>query len=226
MGIAAGRGWGQRRARVQHPKAASTVQQTAIREIELHAVTAPRIPRMPPARKAASPKPVSRATRKAWVSTEHSPYYQIWVLTNLTARPFAALFGTRFHLNLTEWRVLLTVADRPGISAQELADYTGLDKMNVSRIVRHLEAQGRLVREGSTSDRRRRHLDLTEQGWSVYDEIARSAVRRERQIYAGLSASELATLRVLLSKLSARAREDVLTAETSEVDAPAAARRP
>ena len=160
---------------------------------------------MPPAPKAASPKPASRVRRKAWVSTEHSPYYQIWVVTNLTARPFAALFGNRFHLNLTEWRVLLTVADRPGISAQELSDYTGLDKMSVSRTVRH--------------------LDLTDDGWAVYEEIARAAVRREQQIYAGLSASELATLRVLLSKLSARAREGVPPAETGATQAPARTRR-
>ena len=180
---------------------------------------------MPPASRAASPKPASRARRKAWVSTEHSPYYQIWVVTNLTARPFAALFGNRFHLNLTEWRVLLTVADRPGISAQELSDYTGLDKMSVSRTVRHLEAQGRLVREGNASDRRRRHLDLTDDGWAVYEEIARAAVRREQQIYAGLSAAELATLRVLLSKLSARAREGVPPAETGATQAPARTRR-
>ena len=180
---------------------------------------------MPPAPQAVSPKPASRARRKAWVSTEHSPYYQIWVVTNLTARPFAALFGNRFHLNLTEWRVLLTVADRPGISAQELSDYTGLDKMSVSRTVRHLEAQGRLVREGNATDRRRRHIDLTDDGWAVYEEIARAAVRREQQIYAGLSASELATLRVLLSKLSARAREGVPPAETGATQAPARTRR-
>ena len=181
---------------------------------------------MPPAPKAASPKPASRAARKAWVSTEQSPYYQIWVLTNLTARPFAALFGNRFHLNLTEWRVLLTVADRPGISAQELSDYTGLDKMSVSRTVRHLEAQGRLVREGNAADRRRRHLDLTDEGWSVYEEIARAAVRREQQIYAGLSAAELATLRLLLSKLSVRAREGVPTTDTDATETRVVARRP
>ena len=165
---------------------------------------------MPTTRRPDPPRPASHAERRAWVSTERSPYYQIWVLINLTARPFAALFGNRFHLNLTEWRVLLTIADRPGTSAQELSDYTGLDKMTVSRVVRRLEAQGRLVREDSEIDRRRRHLELTEDGWSVYDEIARAAVQREKQIYAGLSPDELVTLRALLSKLSTRARDGVM----------------
>jgi DNA-binding MarR family transcriptional regulator len=157
------------------------------------------------AAKPARPVPAHRAR----LSTGQSPYYQIWVLTNLTAKPFAALFGARFHLNLTEWRVLLTVADRPGISAQELSDYTGLDKMSVSRVVRRLEEQGRMEREGSESDRRKRHLYLTEQGWSVYDQIAVSAVAREAQIYASLSPAEMKTLHRLLGKLSERAREPV-----------------
>lgn len=154
----------------------------------------------------AKPTPAP-ARHRVRLSTEQSPYYQIWVLTNLTAKPFAALFGARFHLNLNEWRVLLTVADKPGISAQELSDFTGLDKMSVSRVVRRLEEQGRLVREGSESDRRKRHLLLTEQGWSVYEQIAVAAAAREAQIYAGLTEPELRSLHTLLAKLSARARE-------------------
>lgn len=153
------------------------------------------------------PERAAAAQHRSRLSTEQSPYYQIWVLTNLTAKPFAALFGTRFHLNLTEWRIMLTLADRPGASAQELSDYTGLDKMTLSRAVRALEAQGRLEREDSEADRRRRHLWLTEEGWVVYDEIASAALAREAQIYEGLTAPELKTLHRLLKKLALRARE-------------------
>ncbi len=145
--------------------------------------------------------------------TEDSPYYQIWVLTNLTGKPFGARFGERFDLNLTDWRVLLTLADKPGITAQGLADYTGLDKMSVSRVVRKLEAQGRLVRENREADRRSFHLALTESGWAVYEEIAVAAIEREAQVYAGLTATELKTLHRLLGKLSERARLDQLNGE-------------
>lgn len=168
-------------------------------------------------RKAPRPKPsappakkVSRGSRprghRALLVTEASPYYQIWVLTNLTAKPFIARFGERFDLNLTDWRILLTLADKPGITAQGLADYTGLDKMSVSRVVRKLEAQDRLVRENSEADRRSFHLNLTDAGWAVYEEIAVAAIERETQVYAGLSASEVKTLHQLLGKLSVRAR--------------------
>jgi DNA-binding MarR family transcriptional regulator len=149
---------------------------------------------------------MAKAERKALLATAQSPYYQLWVLSNLTAKPFAKRFGERFHLNLTAWRILLTVADRPGTTAQELADYSGLDKMSVSRAVRSLEGQGRLVREGNAADRRLRHLYLTDAGWAVYDEIGAAAVQREAQIYSELSPAELDTLRGLLAKLSRQAR--------------------
>jgi len=151
------------------------------------------------------PRSPSTSPRKAVLATGESLYYQLWVLTNLTAKPFPR-FGARFDMNLTDWRMMVTVADRPGISAQELSDYSGLDKMSVSRAVRSLEDQGRLVREGSETDRRMRHLYLTDAGWKVYDEIAAAAVSREAEIYAPLSANERATFRRLLKKLSDQAR--------------------
>ena len=160
---------------------------------------------------------------QARLSTQHSPYYQLWVLTNLTARPFAALFGKRFRMNLTEWRGLLTVADRPGISAQELSELTGLDKMTVSRVVRRLEEQGRMVREGSESDRRKRHLYLTEQGWTVYEQIAVAGSAREAQLYATLTPEELQALHTVLAKLSAQARKPAPALQMSD---PAEAPKP
>src|SRR5690606_2508575 len=99
-----------------------------------------------------------------------------------------------FDLNLTEWRVMLTVADKPGITAQSLADFTGPDKMSVSRVVRKLESQGRLVRENSEADRRSFHLSLTDEGWAVYGEIAQAAIKRETHIYSSLSDKEIKTL--------------------------------
>ena len=56
--------------------------------------------------------------------------------------------------------------------------------MIVSRAVRGLEDQGRLVREGSDTDRRMRHLYLTDDGWAVYDKVARRAGARGRDLFA------------------------------------------
>ena len=135
-------------------------------------------------------KPSTPAKHRALIRTERSPFFQLLVLANLTARPFHERYGRRLHMSLSEWRVLLVVADRPGITAQDLADYIGLDKMSISRAVRGLMARGRLAREASARDRRRLHLSLTEAGWRAYEEIASSGVGRERAVFDALPAAE------------------------------------
>jgi DNA-binding MarR family transcriptional regulator len=126
------------------------------------------------------------ARHRARIRTARSPFFQLLLLANLTARPFPELYGRRLRLSLSEWRVLVVVADRPGITAQDLADYIGLDKMSISRAVRGLVARGRMTRRASARDRRRLHLFLSEEGWRVYGEIATSGVARERAVFAAL----------------------------------------
>lgn len=130
------------------------------------------------------------ARHRARIRTARSPFFQLLVLANLTARPFHERFGRRLRMSLSEWRVLLVVADRPGITAQDLADYIGLDKMSISRAVRGLAARGRLARQASARDRRRLHLSLTAAGWRVYEEIASSGLARERAVFGALPAGE------------------------------------
>ena len=144
----------------------------------------------------------ARAGRhRARIRTARSPFFQLLVLANLTARPFSERFARRLHLSLSEWRVLLVAADRPGITAQDLADYIGLDKMSVSRAVRGLVARRRLAREASARDRRRLHLYLTEEGWRVYEAIAASGLARERTVFAALGAREQRAFFQRLSRL-------------------------
>jgi len=151
------------------------------------------------------PRHPSRAPR-ARIRTARSPFFQLLVLANLTARPFAERFGRRLHLSLSEWRVLLVVADRPGITAQDLADYIGLDKMSVSRAVRGLLAKGRLARKASARDRRRLHLYLTPAGWRVYEEIAASGLVRERAVFGALGPRGRAIFFAQLARLVANTR--------------------
>jgi len=141
------------------------------------------------------------------IKTARSLFFQLLVLANLTARPFYERFGRRLHLSLSEWRVLLVLADRPGISAQDLADYIGLDKMSVSRAVRGLAARRRLERRASDSDRRRFHLFLTAEGRRVYDEIAASGVERERAIFGALPPRERRAFFAALTLLVGRTRK-------------------
>jgi len=150
----------------------------------------------------------ARANRhRARIRTARSPFFQLLVLANLTARPFHERFGRRLRVSLSEWRVLLVTADRPGSTAQDLADYIGLDKMSVSRAVRGLVARGRIKRKASANDRRRLHLHLTDEGWRVYEEIAASGLARERAVFAAVGARERKAFFAQLARLVAGTRK-------------------
>jgi DNA-binding MarR family transcriptional regulator len=140
------------------------------------------------------------------LTIDRSPFFKLLLLVNLTSRPFARLFERRYRIKLSEWRVLLSLAERPGITATELGDLLGLDKMAISRAVRGLEQHDRLARVLDETDLRRAKLSLTEAGMSLYCVIAPSAKAREAQLMSALDPQEMAALQAILAKLVARAR--------------------
>lgn len=139
-------------------------------------------------------------------SIEKSPFFRLLLLVNLTARPFSRLYERRFRITLAEWRVMLTLANRPGISASELGELLGLEKMAVSRAVRSLEAHGRLARVPDAQDMRRSTLNLTGAGLELHGLISPSGRAREEQLLSALTNRERAALDAILDKLVARAR--------------------
>src|SRR5215211_7416424 len=66
-------------------------------------------------------------------------------------------------------------------SQRELADFSGLDPMYVSKLARALEHGGLLAREPNAADPRAFHLTITERGGEVLEAaIARVAELQER----------------------------------------------
>ena len=140
------------------------------------------------------------------LALESSTFFKLLRLVNMTAKPFGRLYERRHHLSLTEWRVMLTLASTPGLSAVDVSDLLGLDKMAVSRAVRGLEGRGRIERRPDPEDGRRARLTLTAEGWELYRAIAPSGRGREEALLSGLSSAERATLDRLLEKLLGQAR--------------------
>lgn len=128
--------------------------------------------------------------------------YRLSVLANRFSRDIAKSYQERFRLSIPEWRVIATLGERDGLSAGEVAAYTAMDKVAVSRAVGKLLKTGRIARTPDSADKRRAHLTLTEKGRAIYDQVAPFAQKYERRVYAKLSAEERAQLDHLLEKLS------------------------
>ena len=137
---------------------------------------------------------------------EHFLPYRLAVLSNTVSTTVARAYDKRFDVSIPEWRVIAILGRFPGLSADEVAELTKLDKVAVSRAVTKLIKKGRIDRVFADADKRRSILNLTEEGHKLHDEIASLALDFEHDLVEGLSAEELAQLNNLMERLLARAR--------------------
>ncbi len=133
--------------------------------------------------------------------------YRLSRLSNTISAGIAATYTDRYHLSVTQWRVIAIVGRFPGMSASDVSASGALDKVAVSRAVNRLTSAGLLVRSVAADDRRRSVLQLSARGHRVYREIAPAAMRYERRLLAALDARERRALDRALDKLWHRARE-------------------
>jgi DNA-binding MarR family transcriptional regulator len=137
----------------------------------------------------------------AQLDLEHFLPYRLSVLSNRVSGTIARIYTERFQLSVTEWRVMAVLGRYPGLSANEVAQRTAMDKVAVSRAVARLLDAGRLDREIHGDDRRRSVLKLSEGGYRIYDEVAPLALAFERRLLDGIDDQERAVLFRLLDRL-------------------------
>lgn len=125
----------------------------------------------------------------------------VHVLANLVGRAFSGLLSESFGLSVAEWRVLLTLARQPGLTAAEITSRWAMDKMAISRAIRRLEADGHIGRDRNPGDRRSYRLSLTASGKALHARILPHANRRYREIVSCLSRDELTALRASIQQL-------------------------
>ncbi|MBS0342725.1 MAG: MarR family transcriptional regulator [Proteobacteria bacterium] len=128
-------------------------------------------------------------------------------VVNLTARPFEQRVGKPLQLSLNEWRVMAMVARQPGCNASQVAEYSGMDKMAVSRALAGLQRAKRLQRHEDPTDQRRSRLYLSAAGRAVYDVALARAQEREAQLLTDMTAREREHLGTMLDKLIASVRK-------------------
>ncbi|HYM85145.1 MAG TPA: MarR family winged helix-turn-helix transcriptional regulator [Pseudoxanthomonas sp.] len=149
-----------------------------------------------------SAAPDHAALEHAVLELEHFLPYRLSILSNRISQTISGLYGQRFGLAVTEWRIMAILGRYPDLSAGEVAERTAMDKVAVSRALARLLERGLVQRDTHGADRRRSVLELSPVGYTVYDEVAPMALECERQLLAGLDDNDRAQLDVLLAKLA------------------------
>lgn len=127
--------------------------------------------------------------------------YRLSLLSNRISQTIADLYAERFGIGVTEWRVIAVLGRFSGLSANEVAERTAMDKVAVSRAVARLLERGLIERDTHGDDRRRSVLALSGEGLAVHAQIAPLALDIEQRLLDGLDEGERDMLQRLLDKL-------------------------
>ncbi|QRR07529.1 winged helix-turn-helix transcriptional regulator [Burkholderia sp. MS455] len=133
--------------------------------------------------------------------------YHLTILSNHLAAALNKTYGKRWGLSVSEWRVLGILMSDGSMTAVEVATEADLDQVAVHRATSRLLERGLVSREVDAVDKRRKPLNVTQQGEQFYAEIAPFALELQRNLLAPLNENEQTQLWALIRKLSARVEE-------------------
>jgi len=101
----------------------------------------------------------------------------------------------------SRWLLLLHLSRHDGCTHRELAQHIGIEAATLVRLVDHMEKEGLLKRCGSETDRRVKHLHLTNDGNKAVGNIRSYAADLRKEVLAGLSQAEIKTALDVLNNI-------------------------
>ena len=131
------------------------------------------------------------------------PYHAV-VLADLISRHTQRIAKAEAGLNISQWRVLAAVADKPGRTAADVTNITPMDKTIVSRAVKSLIDAGLIKKTPTKTDKRRLSLETTRTGQKAYVTIAKRL--NETMTTSLLDLDDSIELISIFKKLSAKMR--------------------
>ena len=133
--------------------------------------------------------------------------YRLSVASNAVSGLIARAYEDRFGLTIPQWRLICVLAEDGGLSQVQIVARTVMDKVTVSRAAQGLVRRHLVARSENAADGRSHVLALTDEGRSLYAEIAPLALAYEAALIAGLAPEDVTMLRRLLMRLQAAAEQ-------------------
>ncbi len=106
-----------------------------------------------------------------------------------------------------QWFVLYKLWERDGRAQSELSDRIFDDRPNITRIVNALQRAELVQRRDNDADGRQKLVYLTDEGKRLLAELAPLIKESRGDIFKGLTAAELDTLRRVIDKVESNLRE-------------------
>lgn len=107
------------------------------------------------------------------------------------------------NLTSEQWSLLFALHHNEGVSQKELAELTGKDPANVTRILDQLERKGFVRREANPDDRRAFRMHNTPEGTKIAVALAPIEERFVEEVVAGIPREDLETFRAVMQAINA-----------------------
>ena len=104
----------------------------------------------------------------------------------------------------SRWLLLLHLSRHDGCTHQQLAQHMGIEAPTLVKLVDHLEKEGLLRRCVSETDRRVKHLHLSDAGKQVVVDIRINAAELRKDILSDISKEELEVTYAVLQRIRER----------------------
>ncbi len=101
----------------------------------------------------------------------------------------------------TEALILFEISTRKDATAAYLSNYFLLDKSYMSRILKHFERDGLIVKSFSEEDRRIQYIELTDIGGEALNSLADKASLNVQSMIDGISEEEIEVLIESMQKI-------------------------
>lgn len=129
--------------------------------------------------------------------------FRLSFTSNLVSDAVADAYKALFGLSIPEWRLVTLIAERQGITQQEIGALSRMDKVTVSRAAIALAQRGLIERQPNPADKRSQLLALTEAGQDLYKAVAPKALEMERTIFGRFTQAELEGFTAMLRRIDA-----------------------
>lgn len=143
-------------------------------------------------------------SRKEAISREEgrSIGYLSRYMYRLFAKAIAAELAP-YGLVAGQWSVLRILWLEEGLSQVDLADRMRVEKASLTTVLDVMAKQGLVLRQRNTEDRRKVNIFLTAKSRRLKDDLMPFVGKINRKATKGMAASEVDSLRTLLSKVIA-----------------------
>lgn len=139
--------------------------------------------------------------------------------TGVFEEKFNAAFVERMQTGKTvipRWRTLSVLSEKSGLTINELAHHTRIERSALSHLLLQMEKEDLAVRKQASTDKRNVHVHITRRGHEAF--LAMLPVRREilRQAARNIPARQMEALRSTVQALVAGLDALAATQETHE----------